>query len=309
MYIHILLIIGLIFAGLCNPSFAVELEAKKTFTIGLISNKPKKRIKDTTPLLEYIVEQLPEYDKGKIFVTDSVNEMTRMVENGGVSMIATTLYAALLIEQKSNAKITALQWKQGVDSYHSVIFARKDSDINTVDDLLGRTIAFEKYSSTSAFFMPSLYLLEKGFQLQKMRSMKEKPDLDKIGYFFMNDYLRKSSEINMSIWVFHRRLDTAAFSNLDWQDSDSMPAKAKKELKIIAKTPSFSRGFILTSPKLSRDTERSLLNILFTAEQSEKGAAAMTLFKETKRFTHITKPILKLLDQGRNQLIENPEYY
>lgn len=309
MYIQTLLIVGLMFTGLSRPSMAVELEMNKTFTIGLISSKPKKRIKDTTPLLEYIVEQLPEYNKGKVFVTDSITEMSSMLESGQVSMVATTLYAALLIEQKSKASIAALQWKQGVDSYHSIIFTRKNSGIDDINDLLGRTIAFEKYSSTSAFFMPSIYLLENGFSLQKVQSMKEKPDPNKIGYFFMSDYLRKSSEINMSLWVFHGRLDAAAFSNLDWADSNSTPEKAKEKLKIIAKTEPFTRGLLLTSSKLSKKTEQSLLTILFNAEHNDKGVAALTRFKETKRFSSITEPILELLEQGRKHLMANPEYY
>lgn len=309
MHIYILLIVGFIFVGLSRPSVAIELEANKTFTIGVISSKPKKRIKDTTPLLEYIVNQLPEYNKGKVFVTESISEMSKMIESGEVSMVATTLYAALLIEQKSKANISALQWKQGVESYHSVIFSRKDSGISDINDLVGRTLVFEKYSSTSAFFMPSIYLLANGFELQKMRSMKESSDSDKIGYFFMNDYLRKSSEINMSIWVFHRRLDAAAFSNLDWNDSNSMPSKARKELKIIAKTEPFPRGLILTSPKLSKKVEKSLLSVLFTAEDNKKGSDAMIQFKETKRFTTLDDAIFKLLDKGRNQLIANPEHF
>ena len=212
-FISLFLSLNLIFSLLMPPVQASEAGGNKLFTIGVISTKPRKRIKQTTPLLRYIVSKLPEYSRGEVFVTDSINEMADMLESGSISMIAVTPYAALLIERQSEAKLAAIRWKQGVGHYHSVIFSRKGSGIKKVADLVGRKIAFEKASSTSGFFMPSTYLLSKGFKLQKMKSMADIPDIDKIGYFFINDFLRQSNEINMSIGVFLKRFDSASFSS------------------------------------------------------------------------------------------------
>ena len=292
-----------------HQSNALKNGANKTFTIGIISSKPKKRIKETTPLMEYIVKHSTEYDQGKILVIDNVKEMANLLKDGTVTMLSTTSYAALLIENQTNAKIMALRWKEGVESYHSVIFTRKNSQLNEIKELVGRTITFEKSSSTSGFFMPSIYLLNKGFKLQKMNSIKQKPDPDKIGYIFIDDHLHQSNEINMSIWVFHRRLDASAFSNLDWDDNQTTPENAKKQLRIIAETPLFPRGVILISPTLNTTSQNALLNILFTADKTKEGIKAMEKFKRTSQFSPITSSMLKLLEEARQQLLANLGIY
>lgn len=291
------------------PISAIEKGANTTFTIGIVSTKPKKRIRLSTPLAEYIADRLPEYDYGTVLVSENVNEMAGLLESGEVSMVAITPYAALLIERQGTAKISALRWKQGVESYHSVIFTRKDSNINTPKDLLGHTIAFEKDSSTSAFFAPSVHLLAEGFKLQKMRSFKDKPDPDKIGYLFINDYLRQSNEVNMSIWVFHKRLDAAAFSHLDWADSETTPNNAKKNMHVIAETGIYPRSVILISPTLSAKKQQALLRVLFEAETHEEGVKVMRSFQKTSRFSPIPDNLNEVLDKARLQLNANPDIY
>lgn len=307
--ISFLFALSVVFSTFSSPTFATEKGANKVFTIGMISTKPKKRIKSATPLADYIVERLPEYSESNVLVSSSVDEIAGLLESGEVSMVTVTPYAALLIEEKSNAKVSALRWKQGVESYHSVIFARKDSNINDVKDLVGRTIIFEKDSSTSAFFAPSVYLLKQGFELQKLHSIKDKPDPDKIGYLFINEHLQQSNEVNMSIWVFHKRLDAAAFSDLDWGEPKTTPVKAKEKLHIIAETPSIPRGTVLFSPTLSAQSQQVLLNILQQAEQNEEGLAAMQRFQKTSRFTPIPAHLETFLEQAREQLIANPTLF
>jgi phosphonate transport system substrate-binding protein len=233
--ISLLFTLTLYFICFFSQAFADEQGVKKIFTLGVISTKPQKRIKETMPLVDYIVNTLPEYNERKVLVSESVEDMSRLLNSGEVTMLVATPYAALLIERKTNAKIEALRWKQGVESYHSVIFSRNDSNINEVKDLLGRTITFEKDSSTSAFFAPAVYLLKQGFELQKMHSIKDKPAADKVGYLFINDHLRQSNEVNMAIWIFHKRLDVASFSNLDWQEPNPPPLKRKKNCILLLK--------------------------------------------------------------------------
>lgn len=305
--ISLLLLFSLFFSIVAPLAQAKTSEkgVNKVFTIGVISTKPRKRIKQTTPLLRYIVSKLPEYSRGEILVTESINEMADMLESGNISMVAVTPYAALLIERQSEAKLAAVRWKQGVGHYHSVIFSRKGSGIKKVADLVGRKIAFEKASSTSGFFMPSTYLLSKGFKLQKMKSMADIPDIDKIGYFFINDFLRQSNEINMSIGVFLKRFDSASFSNLDWADPSVTPLKAKANLQIISETPAYPRSIILTSPTLSTSTEKDLLNTLFNANKNTEGVNAMFKFKKTSQFVPISESELALLAELRLQLLNN----
>lgn len=291
------------------PEVIAQPNAMQNFTIGLISSKPKKRITQTTPLANYLATQLPAYEQGKVVVNESLHSMAAMLKAGTVKMVATTGYAGLLIEQISGAPIVALRWKQGVESYHSVIFSRKDTQLNNLQDLKGRTLVFERDSSTSAFFIPSIYLLNQGFMLQRVSSLDEKPDVDKVGYLFLSDLMRKANEINMSIGVYKGRFDAATFSNLDWADTDTTPAKAKDELQILAKTPAFPRAVVLLSPTLDETQQRQIIQALIDAEKSEQGVVVMKRFKKTTRFSEISLAIAEQLQLAKKQMAAHPELY
>ena len=57
--------------------------------------------------------------------------------------------------------------KSGRTSYQSFIIARKDSGINSVEDLKGRTFAFVDPSSTSGHLFPKASLMKAGFNPDK----------------------------------------------------------------------------------------------------------------------------------------------
>lgn len=301
-FFSFLVALSLCFSASIAVASATKSGANKIFTIGVLSSKPQKSIKNTTPLLNYLVAHLPGYTAGEVLVTNSLNEMADMLESGVVSAVAVTPYAALLIERQSHAKIAAIRWKQGVGSYHSVFFSQKKSSIKELKDLVGHTITFEKASSTSGFFMPAAFLLSNGFELQRMHSISERPDSDKIGYIFIDDFLRQSNAVNMSIGVFLGRFDAAAFSNLDWADPEVTPLKAKNNLQIIAETPPYPRSLVLISPTLDGATEQALLDTLLNADKNEEGIAAMFKFKKTSRFSPISETELKSIQQVRLQL-------
>ncbi|MBP6018306.1 MAG: phosphonate ABC transporter substrate-binding protein [Burkholderiaceae bacterium] len=57
--------------------------------------------------------------------------------------------------------------KAGRTYYHSVVIARKDSGINTVEDLKGKSFAFVDPSSTSGHLFPKAGLMKAGFDTDK----------------------------------------------------------------------------------------------------------------------------------------------
>jgi hypothetical protein len=102
--ISLLFTLTLFFNSFFSQAFATESGANKVFTLGVISTRPKKTIKATMLLVNYIVSQMPEYDTGKVFVTESVEEMSDLLQRGEVSMLVSTPYAVLLIERQGSAK-------------------------------------------------------------------------------------------------------------------------------------------------------------------------------------------------------------
>ncbi len=63
---------------------------------------------------------------------------------------------------KCGVNLLAVDVKKGNASYHSGIFVRKDSGINSISDLKGKSMAFGSPSSTSSFNFPVAMLIADG---------------------------------------------------------------------------------------------------------------------------------------------------
>lgn len=272
----------------------------KPFVVGEISSKPKKRIKATLPIANYLAEAMSAYGytHGEVKISSNVDEMSAMLKSGEVTVAATTIYSAMLMEAQDSAKIATLRWKKGVDRYHSVLFSHAENNILNLDDLKGKVIAFEKSDSTSAFFIPAIHILNRGYKLQKVGSPKVKPDSDKIGYIFIDEQLNRSDEVNMSIWVYNKRVDAAAFSNQDWQAPDTTPLKAKEKLNVIAETDSYPRAVMLFSTKLSEKEMNDINATLINANQSDLGSEVLNQFQKTTQFTLVSSEIEATLKEA-----------
>jgi len=65
-------------------------------------------------------------------------------------------------DKKCGVDLLAVDVKKGDSSYYSGIFVRKDSDINTISELKGKSMAFGSTSSTSSFNFPVAMLIADG---------------------------------------------------------------------------------------------------------------------------------------------------
>jgi phosphonate transport system substrate-binding protein len=62
-------------------------------------------------------------------------------------------------------RLVLRRWQRGKAEYQSLIFAKKDSGINSLQDLRGKVIAFEDPESTSGHFLPRFFLVKRGFKM------------------------------------------------------------------------------------------------------------------------------------------------
>src|SRR3546814_11436797 len=120
--------------------------------------------------------------------------------------------------------------RNGVNRYHSVFFARRDSNIGSLEDLPGHSIAFQNSASTSAYFVPATELLERGLPMEILLSPMDRPAAGSVGYLFAR------SELTISTWVDTRLVDAGVMSNLAWDNPRRMPPAYRARLTIIHKT-------------------------------------------------------------------------
>ena len=303
-----LLMTLMIFLNVVNASSLSSDQAKqsKPFTIGIISDKPKSKIKAATPFANYMAAQLTHfgYTHGRVIVTSTADEMRLLIENGEVRLITSTLYSALFFESSSSVEISGLRWKQNSPDYTSVIFTRHDSNISKLDQLKGKTIVFEKPSSTSAFFLPASHLIANGITLQKLSSISQRPDPDKVGYLFIKQQLNNANELNMSIWVYHKRVEAAAFSHIDWADKSTVPKKVSESLNVISETNRLPRSLMLTSTKLGGLERLAIQQAMYSAHENQLGLASLLSFKETTKIEPISHSERMNIEHSRQTFSE-----
>ena len=256
---------------------------KHTLVIGKVSSNPKKHYAYIKPILDYVVQNMGDIGikQGKVLLVKDNKQMIRYIKRGKVDWITETPFSAVIFEEKSGAEMLLRKWKKGVPEYHTVFITRKNSGINSLEKLKGKTIAFEDPGSTTAFYVPFSVLKEKGFDLEELETPREKPGASNVGYVFARQ------EINMSTWVHKGLVAAAAYSNLDWIKEDHTPKAFKKDLRIFHKTRSFPRAIELVRKDLDPKIKQRLKDILLNAHNDPKAKTALRRYQKTTKFDEL----------------------
>lgn len=263
-----------------------HVEQNKTFTVGVLSTKARKHIGLTSPLAKYVGQQLAPYGyvDGRVKVTNSILELGQWLDKGDIDMVSETLFTALKLQQEHSADISLHRWKKGHAEYQTVFFARKDSGIHSLEDLIGKTLVLEDRSSTSGFYMPLQTLLKKPLALSSQTSPSQGANPDDINIVVAGDVLRRADEISLSTWVAHGQADAGAFANTNWEDSGDMPPHIKPEMEIIYRTEFVPRSVVLLRRDLPIEVKKVVEIALINANQSTEGKAALHKFQKTSKF-------------------------
>jgi phosphonate transport system substrate-binding protein len=168
--------------------------------------------------------------------------------------------------------------RNGVSRYRTVFFVRRDSGIDSLDDLRGRSVAFQNTSSPSAYFIPAMQLLEHGMTPQILLSPKDRPGRDEVGYVFAR------SELNIATWVHKRLVDAGAMSDVDWANPQKIPRSYRADLRIIHRSPEYPRALEMVRSDLDPRVQARLREVLLQAADDPDAGEALLQFFQTTRF-------------------------
>jgi len=275
--------------------FSHSVFAKDTLVIGTVSLNPKKHFHNLKPMANYVVSKMQDLGikKSKVIMARDNDHMIKLLNSGEVDWVTETPFSAIAFEQQAAAELLLLKRKKGVLFYHTVFFTRKDSGINTIDQLIGKSLAFEDSGSTSAYYAPASELISRELPLFYLSQPREKPPANKIGYSF------SGSEINTASWVHIGIADVGAFSNLDWDKEENMPLKLRKNFKIIYRTKPFPRAIELVRKELPESIKNRLKDILLNAHSDKEGKKPLYKYQKTSQFDVINADTNATLDQIR----------
>lgn len=152
-------VLPLAFASALLPS----AQAQDALTVGLIpSEDSQAMIKSSQLVLDQLQERLGM--PVKPFVATDYNGVIEALRAGKLDVAYLGPFSYVLANQVAGADAfaVAVTKKTGTSAYHSLIIARKDSGIRSLDDLKGHTFAFVDPSSASGHLFPKAGLEQSG---------------------------------------------------------------------------------------------------------------------------------------------------
>ena len=279
--------------ALAWPTSSVSAHDHDVLVLGRISDDPRVHYQQLQPLLDYVVPRMADVGirEGRILMARDAQQMASYLRRGRVDWVTETAATAVLLRQRADARPLLLTERDGVSTYHSVFFARRDSGVGSLADLPGRSIAFQRPSSTSAYFAPASELVALGFKLDILLSPLDRVEAPAVGYVFAR------SELNIATWVHKRLVDVGVMSHLDWNNPRRMPDSFRRDFVLIGRTADYPRAVELVRGDLSPEIAMRLREVLLAAADDPTAGPALRTFFGTSRFLPIDAGSEQALDR------------
>lgn len=267
-------VLGTVLVTLLLASRAVEA---RPLVIGTVADDPTEEISELFPLADYLARRLNEFgiDKGKITVAGSMREMADQFLAGKVDLYIDSPYPSLAVSRASGSKMVLRRWKKGVAEYYSVIYTRKDSGIESLQDLKGKTIAFEEPFSTSSYFLPKNALLSAGLKLKEQKDPQAQVKPSEVGYVFARE------DENAMAWLLRGKIAAAATGSTEFK---KLAGRELGKLRIIHQTAPVPRHVVSFRRDLDEKLAQKIREILLAMEHNEEGQALLARWSKTTRF-------------------------
>jgi phosphonate transport system substrate-binding protein len=219
--------------------------------------------------------------EGRILMARDARQMASYLRRGRVDWVTETAATAVQLQRQAHARPLLITERDGVSHYHTVFFARRDSNIGSLPDLRGHSIAFQNAASTSAYFVPATELLQRDLPMEILLSPMDRPAAGSVGYLFAR------SELNISTWVDKRLVDAGAMSNLDWDNAKRMPPAYRRDMKIFHQSGEYPRAVEMVRGDLDAQVRERLHQVLAEAASDPDAREPLLRFFKTTRFLPI----------------------
>lgn len=267
-----------------------------TLHIGSISDEPAAEIKKFLPLANYLTAELkPDgVEQVKTVVTKTITEMAGLLKAGKADIYIDSPFPTIAASRVAGSRILLRRWKNGEADYYSVIFTRKDSDIEQLKNLVGKIVCFKDEDSSSGYLLPKILFADKGLKLTYKSNLAESVAAKEIGYVFSRD------ERNTVEWVLRGKVPAGA---IDYQRYLKEARDRLNDLKIVAQSFPVPRHLVSHRADLSPLLVARIKEILLRMDQSADGKKALVDFEKTSKFDEVPNESLAPLMKNR-RLIE-----
>lgn len=272
-----------------------SMRTSNRLVIGRISTNVRKHWPRLEAMANYLAAELADQGIAGIDVrlVDTLEEMQELFRSGEIDLVSETAFGAIELAQDGLAEMLLREWKSGVSAYSTVLFARRDSGIDSLDDLVGRSFVFEDRGSTSGYLVPRAFMAQAGYDLVELDDPLASPPAGSVGYAFAED------EEDVVSRVVRGFADVGAISNLDWADEDEVSEADKLDLVIVHETDPIIRSIMLVRSGLDQDIKTRLATVLERMHESEAGLETLREYWKVARFDRIEGAALDSLLTAR----------
>ncbi|WP_394244268.1 phosphate/phosphite/phosphonate ABC transporter substrate-binding protein [Vibrio astriarenae] len=279
-------------ADTSQPS--IDDARSKQLVLGAITDNPTKYFRRLHPLSVYLKTQLAPHgiENVSILLAPDLATMQTYIDEGKIDIFSESIFSGIQLE---GVDIELLRWKGGLNSYRPMLISHKSNDIDTIGDLVGKTVAFEDAKSTSAYLVPMLYLLEHGYSVQQKTDIHQESSPAYINYLFAAQAYT-TSEQNLAIWSSRQLVDVAAIANKDWASEKKFPLHIRQELKVIHEFDPIPRAITVFRSDMPKELKNLVLDILVDAHEDSRSFEAMRSYQKTSRFSRLTNQELATIE-------------
>lgn len=227
-------------------------------------------------MADYLAQALVGHgvDAVEIFVATDKSSLIVGLEAGEIDVYFDSPLIMAEIMKEAPLRPVLRRWKKGVAEYHSVFFALQNGEIETLDDLPGRRVAFERDFSTSGYLLPKSDLLRRGYQVTALASRESAVPTSEIGYVFSND------DANTMLWVLQ---GAVAAGVVDSETFRKVAETRPDAFRVLGESESVPRQVIGYRTGLDPAIAEALTEHFLAMHLSEPGKAVLKSSK-TARF-------------------------
>jgi phosphonate transport system substrate-binding protein len=258
-----------------TPEAATAVPEGRTLVLGDISDEAVETIRGTQPTADYLAAQLAEQGitAGAVKIAPDLDTMIQWMRDGDVDLYFDSPYPVLVISDETGATPILRRFRFGVPEYHSVFFVPADSELDSLDDLLGQMVAFEESFSTSGYMLPLSFLIEQNMNPVEKSAPEAGVAEDEVGYVF------STADDTTVQWVISGIVPAGVVDNVTFS---RLPEETQAQLKIIAATEDVPRQLVLVRSGMDAELVEAIRTALLEMDESADGQAALETFQTTE---------------------------
>lgn len=275
-------------AGTSLPALAAG--DPHVLVLGCVSSDPKADYDQLKPLLDYVVPRMADVGirEGRILMARDIQQMGSYVRRGRVDWITGSVATGLQLQGRAGTRPLLMTERNGISRDRTLFFVRNDSPVASLGDLRGHSIAFRNTTSSGAYFVPAMQLLQEGMTLQRLLSPMDHADGSTVGFVLAG------ADLNTATWVRRGLVDIGVMGAVDWR---RMPDTLRTGFHVVGESPEFPIALEVARGDIDPRVSARLHDVLAAASSDPDARDALLQFSGTTGFVPIDAAASAQLDR------------